>query len=216
MKTRLRPKHRRALLAALPPPVADLGDGRLVALAAEVLRERAADLALGEFALEEAQANTRVAAALLRGFEAAVGEPFPCEPAEISAALDRLRDRLAASDEARRRAQQAGELERAVAEALGVAPPSVEKDPIAYLVRAVRTCRDERGARGLEGRRATPARACSQSGRLTQRSARRTINRDAAEHHRRHPRPARPLAPRPARHRRRGRRHHAADPRHAP
>lgn len=146
MKTRLRPKHRRVLLAALPPLAADLGDGRLVALAAEVLRERAADLSLGEFALEEAQANTRVAAALLRGFEAAVGEPFPCEPTEISAALDRLRGRLAASDEVRRRAQQAGELERAVAEALGVAPPSVEKDPIAYLVRAVRTCRDERDA----------------------------------------------------------------------
>jgi pyruvate/2-oxoglutarate dehydrogenase complex dihydrolipoamide acyltransferase (E2) component len=141
VKTRLRPKHRRALLAALPPLAADLGDGRLVALAAEALRERAADLSLGEFALEEAQANTRVAAALLRGFEAAVGEPFPCEPTEISAALDRLRGRLAASDEVRRRAQQAGELERAVAEALGVAPPSVEKDPIAYLVRAVRTCR---------------------------------------------------------------------------
>lgn len=121
MKTRLRPKHRRALLAALPPLAADLGDGRLVALAAEVLRERAAGLE--DVLLEEARARAAVA-------------EVECLRREI----ERLRD------EERPRAQQAGELERAVAEALGVAPPSVEKDPIAYLVRAVRTCRDERDA----------------------------------------------------------------------
>jgi len=40
VKTRLRPKHRRALLAALPPLAADLGDGRLVALAADLLADR--------------------------------------------------------------------------------------------------------------------------------------------------------------------------------
>ena len=41
MKTRLRPRHRRALLAALPPLAAELSDGRLVALAADLLAERA-------------------------------------------------------------------------------------------------------------------------------------------------------------------------------
>lgn len=43
MKTRLRPHHRRALLAALPPLAAELSDGRLVALAAELLQERGPD-----------------------------------------------------------------------------------------------------------------------------------------------------------------------------
>ncbi len=94
-RTRLRPKHRRALLAALPPLAGELRDGRLVALAAETLRERAADLALNTIAIEQALGNAQVAAALIRGFEAAVGEPWPTDPAQISSALDRLRDRLA-------------------------------------------------------------------------------------------------------------------------
>lgn len=94
-RTRLRPKHRRALLAALPPLADELRDGRLVALAAETLRERAADLALNTIAIEQALGNAQVAVALIRGFEAAVGEPWPTDPAQISSALDRLRDRLA-------------------------------------------------------------------------------------------------------------------------
>lgn len=41
-RTRLRPKHRRALLAALPPLADELRDGRLVALAADLLADRGA------------------------------------------------------------------------------------------------------------------------------------------------------------------------------
>lgn len=43
MKTRLRPRHRRALLAVLPDLASELSDGRLVALAAEVLADRTRD-----------------------------------------------------------------------------------------------------------------------------------------------------------------------------
>jgi len=105
---------------------------------------RRASLSPGQLVLLTAAAAARLGAA--PGERLAFVEGGSGATRRVETTHERKIGDVSASDEVRRRAQQAGELERAVAEALGVAPPSVEKDPIAYLVRAVRTCRDERDA----------------------------------------------------------------------
>lgn len=145
-RTRLRPKHRRALLAALPPLAAELRDGRLVALAADLLADRNA-LAPPSDEVERLAAEAKEArdeAALLRRelqdrraevarLQAAVASP---EGSGIKRRLRTLEQALAEAREGARADAAAADSAIALLDAvlaglaslLGEGPPPAEAD----------------------------------------------------------------------------------------